>query len=128
MDAKEFFRVVVVDNYNEAKADPTNFRKRWNAAVSMNTVPEYLGLHRAGYPKLERWQVDQKADAVRTKYPNLPELNSYTNRLKHVRAHAGQQVTASSTSILPQDPSTWADLSDLVDRTYTTLGSMPEFK
>jgi hypothetical protein len=42
MDAKEFFSVVVVENYKEAIADPANLRKLWNAAVSMNTVAEYL--------------------------------------------------------------------------------------
>jgi hypothetical protein len=44
MDAKEFFSVVVVENYKEAIADPANFRKLWNAALSMNTVAEYLAL------------------------------------------------------------------------------------
>ena len=38
MDAKELFSVVVVENYKEAIADPANFRKLWNAALSMNTV------------------------------------------------------------------------------------------
>jgi hypothetical protein len=42
MDAKEFFSAVVVENYKEAIADPANLRKLWNAAVSMNTVAEYL--------------------------------------------------------------------------------------
>ena len=127
MDAKEFFTVVVVENCKEANADPTNFRKHWNAAVSMNTVPEYLALHRAGYPELERWQVDEKAEAVRNEYPNFPELKSYVDRLKHVRKHEGQQATASSTSISPQDQNSWADLRDLVDSTFTTFGCIPEF-
>jgi hypothetical protein len=42
MDAKEFFSAVVVENYKEAIADPANLRKLWNAAVSMNTIAEYL--------------------------------------------------------------------------------------
>ena len=71
MDAKEFFSVVVVENYKEAIADPANFRKLWNAALSMNTVAEYLALHRAGYPTLDRFKVDEKAAAVRSEYPDL---------------------------------------------------------
>jgi hypothetical protein len=128
MDAKEFFTVVVVENYKEANADPTNFRKLWNAAISMNTVPEFLALHRDGYPTLKSWEVDEKAKDVRSEYSDLKEIKSYADRLKHVRKHVGQQATASSTSILPQNPSTWADLKDLVDRTYSTLGSISELK
>src|SRR6516225_9032993 len=107
MDAKEFFSLVVVENYKEAKADPTNFRKLWNAAISMNTVPEYLALHRDGYPTLKSWEVDEKAKDVRSEYSELKEIKSYADRLKHVRKHEGGAATASSTSILPQDPSTW---------------------
>jgi hypothetical protein len=128
MDANEFFRAVVVENYNEAKADPTNFRKLWNAAVSMNTVPEFLALHRDGYPTLKSWEVDEKAKDVRSEYSDLKEIKSYADRLKHVRKHEGQQLIASSTSVLPQDPNSFVDLKDLVDRTFTTLGSIPELK
>ena len=128
MDAKEFFHAVVVENYNEAKADPTNFRKRWNAAVSINTIPEYLALHRAGYPTLKSSEVVEKAEAVRNEYPVLKELKSHADKLKHVRKHVAQELTASSTDILPQDPSTWTDLKDLVDRSYATLSSIPELK
>jgi hypothetical protein len=119
MDAKEFFSLVVVENYKEAIADPANLRKLWNAAVSMNTVAEYLALHRAGYPTLERWEVDEKAKAVRSQYPNLKAIKSYADRLKHVRKHEAQQVTASSTSISPQDPTSFVELKDLVERTLT---------
>jgi hypothetical protein len=128
MDAKEFFQIIVIENYKEVIADPTNFRKRWNAAVSMNTVPEYLALDRAGYSALTSGEVDKKVEAVRNEIPGLPELKSYADRLKHVRKHERGEVTGSSTSMLPQDPSTWADLSDLVDRTYTTFSNMPELK
>jgi hypothetical protein len=84
MDAKEFFSVVVLENYKEAIADPANLRKLWNAAVSMNTVAEYLALHRAGYPTLDRFKVDEKAKAVRSEYSDLKAINSYVDRLKHV--------------------------------------------
>jgi hypothetical protein len=49
MDAKEFVRVVAVPNWEEHKADLTNFRKMWNAFVSMNTVPEWMAFDQAGY-------------------------------------------------------------------------------
>lgn len=91
MDAKEFFHVVVVENYKEAIADPTNFRKRWNAAVSMNTVPEYLALDRAGYSTFTSGEVVKKVEAVRNEIPGLPELKSYADRLKHVRKHEEEQ-------------------------------------
>ena len=61
MDAKEFFTFIVVENYKEANADPANLRKLWNVAISMNTVPEFLALHRAGYPTLKSVEVDQKS-------------------------------------------------------------------
>lgn len=128
MDAKEFFQSVVVENYKEAIADPANFRKLWNAAVSMNTVAEYLALHRAGYPSLDRFKVDEKAEAVRSEYPDLKAIKSYADRLKHVRKHEAQQVTASSTSISPQDPTSFVDLKHLVERTFTTLDRISELK
>ena len=128
MDAKEFYDTVVIENYKEAMADPTNFRKHWNAAVSMNTVPEYVALHRAGYPELKRPEVDALAETVRNKYPALPELKFHADTLKHVRKHEGGVVTASSTGILPQDPNTWDDLKGAVGRSYTTFSRMPEFE
>jgi hypothetical protein len=123
MDANEFFRQVVVDNCNAAKADPTNFAKLWNAAVSLNTMPEYLALHRAGYPELTRDEVDEKTAAIRSQYPVLGELNSQVVTLKHVRSHKGQEMTASSTAISLQDPNSFAGLKDLVERAFTTLMS-----
>src|SRR4029453_1434403 len=114
MDAKEFFSVVVVENYKEAIADPANFRKLWNAALSMNTVGEYLALHRAGYPTLDRFKVDEKAAAVRSEYPDLNAIKSYADRLKHVRKHERQQVTASSTSIPPQTPTSFVIFKHLL--------------
>jgi hypothetical protein len=128
MDAKEFFTFIVVENYKEANADPANLRKLWNVAISMNTVPEFLALHRAGYPTLKSVEVDQKAEVIRDEYSDLKAIKSYADRLKHVRKHEKQEVTGSSTSILPQDPNSFVDLKDLVDRTFTTLSSISEFK
>ena len=33
MKAKEMFNQIVAENYKEAKADPANLRKLWNAVV-----------------------------------------------------------------------------------------------
>jgi hypothetical protein len=129
MDAQDFYRLVVVVNYKEANADPTNFRKQWNAAISMNTLAEYLALHRAGYPELKRDEVDAKAEAVRSQYPVLGELKSHADTLKHVRTHKGQELFESSTGIMPQDPKTFADLTGVVERAYaTTRSDIPECK
>jgi hypothetical protein len=129
MDAKDFFSHVVVENYQEANADPTNFRKQWNAAISMNTLAEFLALDRAGYPELKRDEVDAKADAVRKQYPVLGELKSHVNTLKHVRSHKGQELFESSTGIMPQDPKTFADLTGVIERAYaTTRSDIPECK
>ncbi len=94
MDAKGFFSQVIDKNYKEWKADPDDFTKYWNAAVSMNTAAEFLALHRGGYPELTRTEVDVKVAAIRSEYP---ELKSKTYRIidqhsarrpKFVAAHA----------------------------------------
>jgi len=91
MDAKEFFSAVVVENYKEAIADPANLRKLWNAAVSMNTVAEYLALHRAGYPTLIALRSMKKQRPFATNIPTLKrssrtliDLNTYES-MKHNR-------------------------------------------
>lgn len=128
MDAKEFFTSTVVPNYEEAVADPSNWRKLWNAALSMNTVQEYLALHRAGYATLTREEVDTRVEAIRNEYPELKALHSWAVTLKHVRKHRGQVASASSTAISPQDPNSFAGVKDVVDRTFATLSSISEFK
>jgi hypothetical protein len=46
MDAREFLWKIVVPNYAEFYKSPNDIRLLWNALVSMNTVPEFLALHR----------------------------------------------------------------------------------
>ena len=95
----------------------------------MNTVAEFLALHRAGYPTtLKSGEVDEKAEAVRSEYPDLKAIKSYADKLKHLRKHVGQQLTASSTSILPRDQPSFVDLKNLVERTFTTLDRISELK
>ena len=134
MDAKGFFSQVIDKNYKEWKADPDDFTKYWNAAVSMNTAAEFLALHRAGYPELTRTEVDVKVAAIRSEYPELKAIKLYANPLKHVRSHDNQKLTASSTSIAPENPNSWQltssmpDPRDTLDRAFARLSSMPEFK
>jgi hypothetical protein len=128
MDAKEFFRIIVAENYKEASADPTNLRKLWNTAVSMNTVAEYLALDRARYPTLKSGEVDKKTEAIRNEIPELKAIKPYVDMLKHVRKHKRQEVIASSTGILPNDPNSFVDLKDQVALTFATLSSISEFK
>ena len=42
MDAYEFFHQIV-------ESPPYHLRLAWNAIVSLNTVPEFIVLHRLGY-------------------------------------------------------------------------------
>jgi hypothetical protein len=38
MDAREFFKTVVIPNYTEFSQHPNDIRLFWNAVISMNTV------------------------------------------------------------------------------------------
>src|SRR5215472_12246726 len=49
MDAYEFFHEIVAPNCEEALRPPYRLRLAWNAIVSLNTVPEFVALHRLGY-------------------------------------------------------------------------------
>jgi hypothetical protein len=49
MDAYEFFHQIVEPNCENALRPPYHLRLAWNAIVSLNTVPEFIVLHRLGY-------------------------------------------------------------------------------
>lgn len=131
MDAKQTFDQITA-NYNEAKADSTNFTKLCNALESMNKMPEQLALQQVHYSPLTRSMLDQKSEAVRKQHPALEDVKLCADTLKHTRHHKGQKVDASSTGILPEDPTTWAitcdskryDLFDVAERAYATLSSI----
>jgi hypothetical protein len=80
MDARDFFATVVTENYNEAKADPANFRKLWNALVSMNSVADYLALNQLAYGSVGRRGIDAVAAKIRMKYPDLNAVRECTER------------------------------------------------
>jgi len=49
MDAYEFFHQIVEPNCKNALRPSYHLRLAWNAIVSLNTVPEFIVLHRLGY-------------------------------------------------------------------------------
>jgi hypothetical protein len=136
MDARDFFATVVTENYNQAKADPANFRKLWNALVSMNSVADYLALNQLAYGSVGRRGIDAVAAKIRMKYPALNAVRECADTLKHVRRHVGQQLVASSSGVMSGDPtsyelqdgSTLYDLRAVLDQAFATISSLPEFK
>ena len=132
MDAKEFVREVVVPNCEEFKADPTSFRKLWNAVVSMNTVPEWMAFDRVGYTSLKQSEIETAYKDVRKQHPEFGPIKAGTEMLKHVRLLADGKVTVSSTGIQVDDPKTWVlkegpksrSLGDILDQARGALSSI----
>jgi len=135
MDAREFFQDVVKPNYDEFVQSPDNVRLLWNVVVSMNTVPEFLALHRLRYPSdLPRKELDAEADGIRDELSGFLELQFCANTLKHVRKISGSaakfELQASSTGLLPDETSTWSvagyDLVAVVHKAFATLQEIAE--
>lgn len=108
MDAREFFQNVVTPNYAEFLRSPNNIRLLWNIVVSINSVPEFLALHRLKYSlDLPREALDLEAEKIRNELDGFVELQFCANTLKHVRKirRSGTKFTleASSTGLLPDD-------------------------
>lgn len=134
MDAREYFQIVVQPNYYELYRAQNSIRLLWNALISMNTVPEFLALHRFKYRlDLLREVIDTKAQEIREEL-GLTELQYCANTFKHVRKIPRGQSTfqASSTGILPHDDATWIleghDLVKVVHEAFATLNSLSELK
>jgi hypothetical protein len=85
MDAAEFFRTVVKPNYEQFVQNPTDLRLLWNAIVSMNTVAEFLALHRLGYSPVYREEHNAEAKKLRDLSADLTKLKHDAETLKHVR-------------------------------------------
>jgi hypothetical protein len=72
MDALEFFEKIAKPNYEEAKRAPDDLRLLWNAVVSLNTIVEFVVLHRCNYEAdLERNELLKKADKYEKRFQNL---------------------------------------------------------
>jgi len=131
----EFFQDVVKPNYAQFVQSPDNIRLLWNVVVSMNTVPEFLVLHRLRYPlDLSRKELDAGADRIRNELSGFVELQFCANALKHVRKISGSntkfELQASSTGLLPDDNSAWYvaeyDLAAVVHKAFARLQEIPE--
>jgi hypothetical protein len=133
MDACEFFHQIVTPNYDEAMQSPFDLRLAWNAILSLNTMPEFLALHRLGYPE----DVDQKvlyreAGKTRKKYSSLEKLNNEAIKLKHVRRLSGRKQNepfssiSSSTSYSISEP-TPADMLKVIHDAFETIKAFREF-
>ena len=66
MDAREYFQRIVVPDYAHFQQSPSDIRLLFNALVSMNTVPEFLALHRLGYAvDISREELDEEVETGR---------------------------------------------------------------
>ena len=133
MDAREHFQYVAVPNYNEFVQSPSDFRLLGNAILSMNTVAEYLGLDRSGYPPdVSRNERRREAQKIRDDLSGLTDLQVCADTLKHVRNNRPDDVTLSSTGIDPNDPTIWKiggrDLVKVAHSAFATLNGLPELK
>jgi hypothetical protein len=136
MDAREHFQNVVVPNYNEFVRSPSDFRLLGNAIGSMNTVAEYLGLCRRGYPPgVSRNERRREAQTIRGQLTGLSDLQTCADVIKHVRIEqkqGGITTTLSSTGIDPADPTTWTvgghDLVRVAHKAFATLSKIAELE
>jgi hypothetical protein len=102
----------------------------------MNTVPEYIALERAGYAEISRTELAQRANEIRDKTLHLADLKYCAETLKHVRKieDRGRAFSSqdSSTSIAPEDKTTWLvgtfDLSNLLREAMAELETFPELQ
>jgi hypothetical protein len=134
MDATDYFKTVVVPNYNEFVGSPNDIRLLWNVLVSMNTVPEFLALQQREYPPyMSRNELHKLAGEIRGDLDGFVELQICADALKHVRKNfkdPGGGSMASSTGLLPDDQATWTvigyDLVKIVHNAFATLQGIPE--
>ena len=128
MDAREYFQRIVVPDYAHFQQSPNDIRLLFNALVSMNTVPEFLALHRLGYAlDISREKLDEEAETIRVDL-RLTALQFCANMFKHVRRiprRSSSEFTASSTAVSPDDQGTWTvlgdDLVEVVHKAFATL-------
>jgi hypothetical protein len=134
MDAREHFQMVVVPNYNEFVRSG-DFHSLGNALLSMNTVADYLGLDRRGYPsRISRNQRRREARTIR-EHSGLTDLQTCADVIRHVRIEQerdGVTSTLSSTGIDPNDQTTWNigkhNLVKVAHEAFATLKEFPELK
>ena len=65
-NAREYFQRIVVPDYAHFQQSPNDIRLLFNALVSMNTVPEFLALHRLGYAlDISCEKLDEEVETIR---------------------------------------------------------------
>jgi hypothetical protein len=137
MDARQYFQIIVQPNYYAFCKAQNDIRLLWNALVSMNTVPEFLVLHRRSYQPLdiEREELRKEAKKIRDEL-GFEELYFCANTFKHVRKIKGSaakfELQASSTGVSPDDQATWVldgyDLIEVAHSAFKTLNDLLELK
>jgi hypothetical protein len=135
MNAREQFQNMVVPSYDAFAQNPSDFHLLGNALLSMNTVPEYVGLDRRGYPSdISRNERHREAQAIR-EHSGLKDLQTCADVIKHVRIEQerdGVTSTLSSTGIDPNDQTTWNigrhNLVKVAHDAFATLKEFPELK
>jgi hypothetical protein len=135
MDANEFFNRIVRPNYDAVDRNRDEFRSVWNAAVSLNTIAEYLALHRSRYVAMTEVELNKAANTIRNDIPQLGKLNNEVIALKHVRSLRGvkkQDLSISSilssTAYLPDEPVTWEKLKQTTEDAFAIVSQLDEFK
>ena len=131
MDAYEFFHQIVEPNCENALRPPYNLRLAWNAILSLNTVPEFIVLHRLGYKTdVDRDLLYRETEDLRKKYPALTQLNNEAIKLKHVRRAQRKEdehlsSINSSTSPVISEP-TLAELLETIRNAFQTINAFGE--
>ena len=131
MDAYEFFHQIVEPNCENALRPPYHLRLAWNAILSLNTVPEFIALHRLGYKTdVDRDLLYRETEDIRKKYPALTQLNNEAIKLKHVRRLPRKENEPlssinSSTSHVISEP-TLAELLETIREAFQTIKAFPE--
>ena len=135
MDAPEFYKCIVKPNYDSFDQGRGDIRLAWNAAVSMNSVAEYVALHRSGYAPMTEDKLSCEANKIRKCFPPLEKLNGEVITLKHVRNLRGIKKVnlplssnRSSTAYLPDVPLTWEKLAQATDDAFATVSQFVELK
>jgi hypothetical protein len=119
MDAYEFFHQIVEPNCENALRPPYHLRLAWNAIVSLNTVPEFIVLHRLGYKTdVDRDLLYREIEEIRKKYPALTQLNNEVIKLKHVRRLPRKENELSEPTL--------AELLETIHDAFQTMKAFPE--
>jgi len=131
MDAYEFYRQIVEPNCENALRPPYHLRLAWNAIAALNTVLEFIVLHRLGYQTdVDRDLLYRETEDIRKKYPALTQLNDEAIKLKNVRRlpREGNEPLSgvkSSTSPAIAEP-TLAELLETIRDAFQTIKAFPE--